>query len=337
MARGQKHFERHEGVRAKRATRRFALATGGTVLTLITLFAVAPSAASAATSSGVKVMQFNICGDVCLQGASPTTIESNKISSFNPAVIILEEVCHSQANTIAGSTYNVYWYQKQTGTYCDPGNAILTKRALTNTSTVGMPVANWNANTSSYDYTGVEDILSCGRTSVLNDSGLTAIPLEVCVTHLDNDPNTKTNDVELNGATSGVGTRSAYLRGSSSWEGAAAYADDQANGAALVFGGDFNIAPDDNSGFSSDPKPMYPSFNNVESYGTTNTGQWNREIDHSWANRTSDAATHGTEKIDYLFFKQGYSVSPVMGSGSPYDTSGGSDHKMLYGSVDLTN
>jgi hypothetical protein len=49
---------------------------------------------------------------------------------------------------------------------------------------------------------------------------------------------------------------------------------------------------------------------------------------------------HGTppndEKIDYLFFKQGYSANPVMGSGSPYDTLGGSDHKMLLGNLDLT-
>jgi endonuclease/exonuclease/phosphatase family metal-dependent hydrolase len=155
--------------------------------------------------------------------------------------------------------------------------------------------------------------------------GTADIPTEACVTHLDNDPAEQSNDAQLNGAQKG-GTHSGLLRSpATEWQGAAAWAEDHANGYPLVFGGDFNLNPTQSA--------MQPPYHGIEEYGDASnpTTQYFSEIDP--ANHPTD----GNTKIDYLFFKHGYAQNPQLAAGSPkfFDTVHVSDHAMLYGYIDL--
>jgi endonuclease/exonuclease/phosphatase family metal-dependent hydrolase len=332
----------------RRTPTRLSVVIIATLSAIVSSFAIAPLKASAHTSSGVRAMTFNICGDRCLGGGNPPKDEMDVIKAVDPQVLLLQEVCPSQITYILAQTNlddQAFIYKQDGSNGCaSVGNAVLSKRALSSPDTLGIPVLNWNATLNQgnggYD-TGPKDKILCVRTSVMNDGNNFSMPLEACVTHLDNDPADASNVVELNGANSS--DTSSWLRrpGVTQWEGAAAWAMDHAgSGVPLIFGGDFNLSPND-AWWDSEMagKALQPAYNNIVAYNNTRTGQNFREVDKSWDNASSAAATCNGQKMDYLFFRQAYSSSPTLGAGgtSAPATASNSDHKMLFGSSDLND
>lgn len=256
-----------------------------------------PAAANATVDTGVNVLDWNICGDMCNSGATVTAGDAT-ITAWHPAILMLEEVCKSQvshfANLNSGFDSNYVFFPKRTAGCGSIGTAILTHQAISSSSSVTIPV-----DVSS----GARDTVGCVRTHVGVDPDRVAV--EACVTHLDND--------------SAGATQNKQLNGTSSWQGAAAWAQDQANGVALVFGGDFNL--------TRTSSKIAPLYSNILEYGSTQTGQYFHELDQA-----SNQATAAAGKIDYIFYKHSYAKNYVA---KPVVSTSQSDHKILYGEADL--
>ena len=145
--------------------------------------------------------------------------------------------------------------------------------------------------------------------------GSLQVPLEACVTHLDDD----VTNARLQLA---VATDFAYSH---------------ASGKALLFGGDFNLLPND------------PAFNGVYASGDGSTGHF-QELDQCSAatggvrtggpptyacNRYTHLTASGSlKKHDYMFFKKDYAKNAD--PRQPMDLGlSVSDHYVYYGEMDI--
>lgn len=215
----------------------------------------------------VKFMDFNYCGVAsCGPGGGYSATLANKIQSYRPSVVIIQEICQSQLDALKAdlenntpSPWTFQAYKLDTIDYMSScagsndafGNAILTQKSLTSCCETWR--LTWPDKQS----------MMCLTTTV-GGSGAYAVPLAVCNTHLKVDDAMACDQLEV----------------------ATPLALDYASGDALLFGGDLNLTP--NVGCIDD---IYAS-----------SGGNFQEMDQVLNRSTHDSGA----KIDYMFFKQAY-------------------------------
>ena len=171
------------------------------------------------------------------------------------------------------------------------------------------------------DVGGAQDPVACVQTKV----GNAAVPIEACDVHLDVlDTNARK---QLNGVSGG-------------WEGADKWVRDQAGSRALVFGGDFNIKPQDSglSGIYNTPGGGTGTYHEADQCQSAqhNYNEFDFSSQGSCDRFTHDNKSSGDDytKIDYMFFKA--SLAGNYSANAPIDLGTSvSDHYLTEAHADI--
>ncbi|GAA2233324.1 hypothetical protein GCM10010401_01390 [Rarobacter faecitabidus] len=285
---------------------------------------VTATPAQAAIAPGVNVMEWNVChldpecGNAGVYSKNLATA-SARIVEEKPAIFLAIEFCQKLMGDyqkignkwFAGS---VFYPKRDSGnSKCGKvGTAIFTHRPLTDLGFVKIPVRVQS---------GALDTVGCALTQV----GSNKISVVACVTHLDNSSDVTVQKAQLQGTKAKGAAPGSLTNGTTKWQGAAGWALDKANGKPMVFGGDLNL--------KHDSAALSHMYSNVIEDGNVSTGQRFAEVDQVGNGVTHGADTKG-KKIDYIFFKKGYSSRYKVGQHAP-EKFAASDHRMLYGEVRL--
>lgn len=269
----------------------------------------APVVGAAAT---VRAISHNMCGGQCKAGSNNGIAElESAINAYNPQLLMLQEVCLSQYNTLQTyfATKYVFAYTKLLGNYsscgASPNNEIgqvvaVEKNSLGTPTVVDIPLGG-----ESYQ----PEVASAPRRfhaicldTKLTDVG-TARNVLACSVHL------RAFDDSL-----GVNVRARNAQAATLASELDKYIAGE--GKAVIVGGDFNAAPGEAS-----MSPMYrlstpseggygtfeeadqdtPTF--LDSYCASATVCRSGEATYgSWDKRNSSNVTTKTSKIDYIFF-----------------------------------
>jgi endonuclease/exonuclease/phosphatase family metal-dependent hydrolase len=310
--------------RAIRKTRRCRLGIVAVVALVAALLVPAPSA-QAAQTSGQRFMQFNFCGapvtfnPQCSNGTNTYTPQlANKIANYQPGVVLLEEICHTQLVSLVAATGPTRAGYPMVAAAFTPlaggratcpagdqafGNAILVKSGATFTT----PVSHTLVVPPGSGGSGRQQVTCTHATGAL------AYTSTLCVTHISPAAD------DLNGTLIPSQIADAYN-----------FAYDQAGGQPLLFGGDFNAEPQATAfdGLYSASGQSGAHLQEVDQCASPNQRQYQSSCNHKTHN-----SSNPTKKLDYIFMKKAY-FKGFSGSVVQMD---GSDHLMLRGEATICN